>query len=321
MIKNSDLLKVKDVKYLDDMRPSLIKNFTNGGARGEQIPFSKFGEGFSWMKRQVNIFAGIANHGKTSFLMQLAIIKSKNDGTKWGVFSPEQNPPLYFYNDLIHAFIGKNTEPYYENQMSMVEYVRAMDFINEHFFYIYPENDAPTPEYINERFLDLINRHNITGCITDPFNQLSNDWNKSPGRDLYISEYLAKEKRFALAQNVYKIIVVHPTKLQKQKEALNYECPDVYDLAGGAMWTNAADNILFVHRPYKSTDPKNTEVLVRVSKIKYQKQVGIPGDFTFSFDPQTARYYEDGISPLDSDNPEKVPFEFTEEQKNDKLPF
>jgi twinkle protein len=292
---------VADIIRLDDVREQMVEGFKKGYAKGETTYFPALDEHFTWMKGDVILFAGIGNHGKSAFVNQLALIKTIREGTKWAVFSPEQNPPDYFYNDLIHSLVGKNTEPYYQNQMSMDEYEKAMNFIQGHFFYVYPKEESPTPEYINEAFKYLIETEKVAGCIIDPFNQLENDWEKSRRDDRYIGAFLSNEKRFALTYNVYKVIVAHPKASIDKGEDGNYRCPSVFDLAGGAMWNNKCDEIIFVHRPAYNTDPTNTNVQIKVSKVKKQKLVGIPGEIMLTFDRESNRFLQDGISPFDQE--------------------
>jgi twinkle protein len=295
----------KDIIYLDDIKSRMVEGFTHGYSKGTTTYFNQIDFCWKWKKGEVTLMGGIMNHGKSSLMLQLMLLKSVAEGTKWAVFSPEQNPPDDFYNDLIHTYIGKTTVKGYANQMSMDEYEQGMDFIKDHFYYLYPEEDAPTPEYINSRFLECIIKHKVEGCMIDPFNQLDHDWNKHGRDDRYLSVFLGDEKKFALKHNVYKIIVAHPKgdiEKIKDKNAYNYsnyECPDMYDLAGGAMWGNKCDNILMTYRPFYSTDKTKTDVEFRSQKIKKQKLVGIPGNVTLTFDRGSNRYLENGVSPLE----------------------
>ncbi len=271
----------------------------------------------------------------TTMMLQLCLIKSIKEDVKWGIFSPEQNPPIDFYKDLIHSYIGKSTESYHTNQMTDEEYERGMDFVNDHFFFVYPKDESPTPNYINERFSELIIKHKISGCITDPFNQLDNDYGKNGRDDIYISGYLSTEKRFALINDVYKIIIAHPKGNLTLNKAGNYECPTEYNLAGGAMWANKCDNLLATYRPFYTQEKSNPSVEFRSQKIKKQKYVGIPGTVPLHFDIFSNRYIEFarqeavevngktinkwvGISPFDDDYEEK--FELMEvEARNIEL--
>jgi twinkle protein len=306
---HSQEIQIVDIIRIQDIRESMLDGFKNGYQRGETTYFPDIDEHWSWKKGEVTLMGGIMNHGKTTMIMQLCLIKSVKDGYKWGFFSPEQNPPNEFFNDLVHMYIGKNTEKHFNNRMSETEYKRGLDFINEHFFYVYPKDVKPTPDYINKKFTELIVKHGISGCVTDPFNQLDNDWVRHGRDDLYISEYLSKEKRFALDHKVYKIIIAHPKSMGAKKSDGNYECPNVFDFSGGAMWGAKVDNILQTYRPLYSTDGTNTVTEFISQKIKKQKLVGLPGKTVLDYRRDTGRYYTDNFNPLEHEVQKKMELE------------
>ncbi|MDG1949877.1 MAG: BT4734/BF3469 family protein, partial [bacterium] len=312
----------RDVIYLSDIRDAMVQSYLKGDAKGETTYFNSIDPHWRWKKGEVNIMHGIPNHGKTTLMLQLMLIKSVKEGTKWGIFSPEQNPPIDFYKDLIHMYVGKSTEHYHPNQMSLAEYNRGIDFMMEHFYFVYPKDDSPTPRYINDRFEELIIKHDIKGCMTDPFNQLDNDWASAGGRDdQYIGVYLSKEKRFALDHDIYKIIVCHPkgniekvtdrNQTEDLMNAGNHHIPDQYNLAGGAMWSNKVDNLLATYQPYylsrlRARRSQGNEAhfdtyrhpgLVQFvsQKIKKQKLIGRPGTANLIYNIETARYHEERL--------------------------
>jgi twinkle protein len=258
------------------------------------------------MKRgELTLMHGVMNQGKSTMLMQICLIKAVKDNYKWAFFSPEQDPPSDFFDDLVHMYIGKSTLPYYQNQMTEDEFIRGMDFIKDHFFYIFPEDDQPTPEYINSRFESVIYKHRVDGCIIDPYNQLDNDIRKTGGReDLYLSSFLSQQKRFAQKHKIFMFVVAHPKGTVKRNSNGDFETPDVYDLAGGAMWANKCDNVLCTYRPYHRSDPQNRLVTFISHKIKKQRQCGTPGEAGLLFNPSTMRYYEKTML-----NPESNPLE------------
>ena len=310
----------RDVVYLKDIREDMIQSYLKGDSKGETTYFNSIDPHWRWKRGEVNIMHGIPNHGKTTLMLQLMLIKSIKEGTKWGIFSPEQNPPIDFYKDLIHMKVGQSTEHYHPNQMDLQTYKDAMDWMAEHFYFVYPKDDSPTPKYINDRFEELIIKHNIDGCMTDPFNQLTNDWMSVGGRDdKYIEVFLAGEKRFALDHNIYKIIVCHPkgnvekvTERNQDDEVMNagnHQIPDQYNLAGGAMWSNKTDNLMCTYQPYylsrirkrggigsdgEFETLRHPSLVQFVSqKIKKQKLIGRPGTAFLYYDVATARYYEE----------------------------
>ena len=303
---------VADVIYVNDIADEMIDTFLNGRQTGTTTYFQTLDRHWTWKKGEITLMHGLGNDGKSTMITQLMLIKSVKEGTKWAIFSPEQYPPIDYYDDLIQTYIGKSTDRRYLNCMSVEEYKRGMEFVKEYFFYIFPETESPTPEYINTRFEECIVKHGVEGCLTDPYNQLENDIAKYKRDDLYISQFLTKKKRFVLLNNIYDLTVAHPNGSVQKDNNGEYNVPDYYDLAGGAMWANKMDNILCTHRPFRKRDPKNPTVTFYSQKIKKQKLVGKLGfiDLTYSF--IDGRYYEN------IDGKDVSPFglsEFAEESK------
>lgn len=309
----------KDIIYLDNVRQSMFEGFKTGKAKGTTTYFPDFDKHWTWRKKELNFLGGIGNIGKTTMLNNLMVIKAVKEGWKFAVFSPEQDPPDDFYNDLIHTYIGKSTEPYHDNQMSEQEYKQAMDFIEKHFFYIFPESASPTPEYMNTCFETVIKKHKVDCCVIDPFNQLDNDWRKYNRDDLYISEFLSKAKRFAQKHNISYFIAGHP-KGNLQKNGQDYEMPNVYDYAGGAMWNNKTDNILCYHRPNATSDPGDTMCYFASQKIKKRKLTGTPGYCEMKFNILENRFEQtNGFNPFSQESPDNkdlndIPINFHEPQ-------
>lgn len=289
----------KDIIYLDNVKDSMLEGFRTGKAKGSTTYYPDIDKHWTWRKKEIDFLGGIGNIGKTTILNNLMVIKSIKEDWKFAIFSPEQDPPDDFYNDLIHTYIGESTEPYHQNQMAEKVYIESWEFIKKHFFYIYPENESPTPDYINSIFEHAIKKHKVDVCVVDPFNQLDNDWKKYGRDDLYISEFLSKAKRFSQTNNIAYFIAGHP-RGSLQKFNGNYEIPNVYDYSGGAMWNNKCDNILCYHRPYATTEPENTECLFISQKIKKRKLTGVPGAVKLKFDIYTNRFIqENGFCPFD----------------------
>lgn len=291
-----------DIITLDNVRDSMLLSFKTGRSQGETTHFKKIDDHFRWKRGEITLMHGIMNQGKSTMVMQLCLMKAIFDGYKYAFFSPEQDPPDDFYDDLVHMYIGENTQFGYYGQMTEEKYIKGMNFVKDHFYYIYPENDSPTPEYINSRFEEAIKKYKVSGCIIDPYNQLDNDIRKTAGReDLYLSAFLSKQKRFAQVNNIFMVIVAHPKGNLSKTATGNYEMPNVYDLAGGAMWSNKCDNILCTYRPYHTTDFQSRSVQFVSQKIKKQKLCGIPGLVELVFKPSSMRYSEmDGQFPLNN---------------------
>jgi len=302
----------QDIVLLDHVRDKMMHGFYHGTSLGITTHFKSMDAHFRWVPGQVTFLGGIGNHGKSTMLKQLLLLQAVYEDACVAWFGPEEFPAQDFYNDLIHMYVGKSTEPYHKNQMSLQEYEEAMDFLKSRFYYVYPENNSPTPEYINNRMQVLIEKHGVNFCVTDPFNQLDNDWGRYGRDDQYIGRYLSSEKRFAQDHDIHKIIVGHPKGSGIGKsDGMNYDVPQVLDYAGGAMWNNKCDNIICYHRPNAISDPQDPECFFLSQKIKKRKITGVPGRVILEFDVMSNRFLENGKNPMQPDF----------EDVDDRIPF
>ncbi len=319
-IENAEFIPVDGVYYLDDIFQSMLQNFQNGIVLAPSTRFGEMDSYFRWKKGDINLVTGYGNHGKTFFALQLKLTKSIYDGWKWAVFSPESFPANDFYDDMVEMYVGK-----WLKDMTKDEYVDACVFIDKHFFYVYPE-DSHDIHSINEKFRHLVLKKGVDGVMIDPFNQLDHLQRPYQREDQYLSEILKDIKRFALLNNVCYTIVAHPknpTYLQDKSLPI----VDMYDIAGGAMWGNKADNILSYYRPNFHINKNSPEVDVYVQKIKRKRTGGQLGHFSLTLnwsrkrytnssgqmpcDPWRAKYFEEkakedfiqkpleGFSPMD----------------------
>lgn len=282
-IENAEFIPVDGVYYLEDIFPSMIENFRKGIVLSPTTRFGEMDEYFRWKKGEINLCTGYGNHGKSFFMLQLMLTKSIYDGWKWGIFSPENYPANDFYDDLIEMYVGK-----WLNAMSEDEYVEACLFIDQHIFYVYPE-DAHDINSINEKFRHLVLKKGVDGVMIDPFNQLDHIQKPYQREDQYLSEILKDIKRFALLNNISYNIVAHPKNPSYDKDK-SLPIVDMYDIAGGAMWGNKADNILSYYRPNFHINKNSPEVDVYVQKLKRKRTGGQLGHFPLSLMWSQKRY-------------------------------
>lgn len=220
-------------------------------------------------------------------------------GEKFATFSPEDNPPEEYYHDFVEILLGCDCTPanQFGNPPDEV-YERAYDYISKHIFYVYPKDITPTPTYIKQVFLELIIKEKVDGVDIDPFNQLANDYEKNGVRtDKYLETFLSDCSRFAQINNVYFWIIAHPKGLVKNG-AKDYPCPDVFDVADGAMWNNKMDNIIVYHRPFFQSAPESNACEFHSKKIRRQKVVGKRGSASFGMSFKDRRYKFDERDPV-----------------------
>jgi hypothetical protein len=287
-------IRPKDVLFGEDVKVDAMALYDNGYESAETTEIKELDEYWKWKKGEITLLSGIGNYGKSSFLKYILLIKSMRKGWKWALFAPEDFPAHEFYHDLVEIFIGEDMTPNNFNRHNRKVYEEVYDWISKHFFFVYPKDISSTPDYIKERFLELIIKEKVNGIVIDPFNQLDNDYSKVGGRDdKYLEVVLADFKRFAQVNNVPFIVVAHPKGGLKKDAKGNYECPDVFDLAGGAMWNNKMDNILIYHRPLRGEAPELGNCEIHTKKIRRQKTVGKIGLLEFSLKKNSRRYLWD----------------------------
>lgn len=313
-------IPLTDIFQIQDLKEQMISRFENGEAMGETTYFPNIDTFFKWKRGQFNVFTGIGNYGKTTFLNQLVLMKTIKEGTRWGVYSPEQYPAYDYFDDMIHTLVGNNVMKQYEQttgRMSKKQYEKAAEFLNDKIYFIYPEEENPTPDYILSKFKYLILKNKIDGIIIDPYNQLDHSYNNGIREDMYISQFILKVKRFIQMNNVYFALIIHPKVINKDAKG-NYPCPDVFDLAGGAMWNNKSDNIYVVHKENKETEFMSIKSL----KIKRKHMTGNHGETMMEFNFPSNRLLYMGESPLNCiENPFYTEQTFKNELPYDPFPF
>lgn len=293
LLLDSAPIPIDGVYYLEQIFPDMLESFKAGVTLAPTTRFDEMDDYFRWKKGDITLCTGYGNHGKSFFMLQMMLTKSIWDGWKWAIFSPENYPPNDFYDDIVEMYVGK-----WLQNMTEDEYTEACKFISEHIYYVYPENEHDINS-IHEKFRYLILKKGIDGVMIDPFNQLDKTQKAYERDDQYLSWVLKDIKRFALLNNIVYTIIAHP-KNPTYNQDRSLPVPDSYDLHGGSMWANKADQILSYYRPRFHEDKNSTEVDVYVQKLKRKRTGGKLGHFPLSLNWQAKRYVTGkGDSPCD----------------------
>lgn len=298
-LENTDIydleIKAMDVVFGEDVKQESLEIYDRGYKSAHTTYIPEIDYYWKWKQGEVTLLSGIGNYGKSAWMKYLLLLQIVRENAKVAIFSPEEFPASEFYHDLVEIYFGAQCTAGNPLRPSRRRYEQVYDFISKHIFFIYPKDLAPTPEYIKERFLELIIKEKCTYCLIDPFNQMSNNYKSEGGRaDKYLEVILADFSRFAQKNNVFFLIIAHPVKMQKDPRTGNYPCPDVFDLADGAMWNNKMDNILIYHLPERQTNPQSTVCEFHSKKIRRRKIVGQLGSITFEFIPINRRFKING---------------------------
>ena len=313
--------RVEDVVYGIDVKDRALYINQNGFDRVQGIGIPQLDYLFKPKKGEITLLTGIGNYGKTAWQKAQLLMRMVMFGEKIATFSPEDVPAEEYFHDYVEMLLGCECTPYNPNRPSNEIYEAAYDFVSKHIFYISAEMLSPTPQYIKEKFLELIVQEKVDYCCIDPFNQMTNDYKGYGGRtDKYLETLLADFSRFARKNDVYFWIIAHP-KLMERDRSGNYKCPDVFDVNDGAMWSNKMDNILVYHRPFAQTDPSNPLAEFHSKKIK-KKSVGRKGFMMLDYVWDRRRFFVEGKDILQELlNAKKMDFWKRKEASQSWLPY
>ena len=313
--------RVEDVVYGIDVKDRALYINQNGFDRVQGIGIPQLDYLFKPKKGEITLLTGIGNYGKTAWQKAQLLMRMVMFGEKIATFSPEDVPAEEYFHDYVEMLLGCECTPYNPNRPSNEIYEAAYDFVSKHIFYISAEMLSPTPQYIKEKFLELIVQEKVDYCCIDPFNQMTNDYKGYGGRtDKYLETLLADFSRFARKNDVYFWIIAHP-KLMERDRSGNYKCPDVFDVNDGAMWSNKMDNILVYHRPFAQTDPSNPLAEFHSKKIK-KKSVGRKGFMMLDYVWDRRRFFGEGKDILQELlNAKKMDFWKRKEASQSWLPY
>jgi len=202
---------------------------------------------------------------------------------KFAVFSPENYPIELHIVKLVSKFIQK---PFYSyDRMSEAALETAIEMVRNSFFFIEPHEDNVSLESILGLVLKCKEENNIDGFVVDPWNEIEHNIPQGKTEVQYIGQALTTIRRFGRKHNISPFIVAHPTKMKPFKPGEPTPIPQAYDINGGAMWYNKADNIICV---YRNTD---NSVDLHIQKIKF-KHYGKKGCMTVYYNFKTGCYSE-----------------------------
>lgn len=285
--------RVEDVVYGIDVKDKALLINQNGFDKVMGVGVPELDYIFKPKRGEITLLTGIGNYGKTAWQKSQLLSRIIMYGEKIATFSPEDTPAEEYFHDFVEMLLGCECTPFNPNRPANDIYETAYDYISKHIFYISAEMLSPTPQYIKEKFLELIVQEKVDFCCIDPFNQMTNDYKGFGGRtDKYLETLLADFSRFAKKNDVYFWVIAHPKLMERDKSG-NYKCPDVFDVNDGAMWNNKMDNITVYHRPFAQTDPSSPLAEFHSKKIK-KKSVGRKGFVMIEYIWERRRFFIEG---------------------------
>jgi twinkle protein len=267
---------VKISQFKDD-----ILNFYKGARdKGLKLELKKFDKLLRFEKGYFNVVTGIPTHGKSEFVDFISIKLAKLHDWKIVYFSPENYPLEIHFNKLAEKYHERSMFNRMSNDIDT-----AIDFIDQHYRFI----NATESDLSIEKILSACMSSDITpDClILDPWNEIEHSARPSGMTESdFTGDCLRKLRKFARKNKLCLFIVVHPTKMYKDRTAEIYPVPTLYDISGSANWYNKADNGIVVYRDFVK---ETTEVYIK--KVKF-KNYGEVGAATFKYLKESGTYAE-----------------------------
>ncbi|GMH41214.1 hypothetical protein BSKO_09124 [Bryopsis sp. KO-2023] len=269
---------------------------------------------------ELSIVTGVPNSGKSEFLDALAVNLAQTTDCAIAFCSMEKHVHEHG-RQLAEKFIGK---PFFtglkytqgQNRLNEEELKKAILWIDAHFPLILSKKDElPNMDWVLDMARMSIFRYGIKGLVIDPYNELDHQRPKHMSETEYVSQMLAKVKRFAQTYGVHVWFVAHPRQMHNWAG----EPPNLYDISGSAHFVNKADAGIVVHRNWSHGDDKkekkekkwgdghddedetnagiyskeDPQLLVRILIRKMRnKTAGTVGECTLKYDPATGRYVD-----------------------------
>lgn len=294
-VENAIPYPVEGYFKAEDSIDEMNSLYENGYPDGAKTGWHNFDEKIKFFPSIISTITGLPSHGKSNFLDELMVRLAIKSGTKFGVFSSENGTKEIHLHRLCEIIIGKPLLPTYNGRMSREEMNQALEFINEHFYFIEPKDNNNSMESIIEISQYLVQRFGIKGLILDPWNTIDHEFGKDTETE-YTKKMLNKLTFFEREHGLMLFIVAHPTKMPKVKGKSKYEIPTLYDINGSSNWYNKTELGISVYRDFSDDFESTNWTGVFIQKVKH-KYWGRTGMVKFHFDPSCQRFYEDGYEP------------------------
>lgn len=260
--------------------------YMNGLPDGAKTGDVNLDSHIGFMPGELTIVTGIPGHGKSIYLDQISIGLSINSGWKFGICSPESYPLAFYFTRLIKRIIGKKFSRY---NITLSQLQKMKTWLSERYFMIMPSQGYQLDEILSKA-RQLVLRKGINCLIIDPWNRLEKNIPAGMGESNYIVLCLTKMIEFAQKSGVHVFLVAHPTKMQKEKDGINFIVPNLYNISGSANFFNVPQNGFTVFRNYQT---QKTEV--HIQKVKWE-HLGKIGQIEYCYNVENARF-DDVLSP------------------------
>lgn len=284
-IANAKPIPIEGAFEINDLRDRVFDLYEHGTPTGAHPGWDSLREFYRPVLGQWTAIIAIPGSGKTAWLAALLVNLAIRHDWKFAVFPAENLPAEEYAAMLTEIFTGMPFNQGPSERMSREGLSAALDWLQDHFIILNPNDDDLDLDSLLSMAKAYCLRRGINGFVIDPWNELDHKQPAHQTETQYVAQSLIKVRRFAKTFNIHVWIVVHPTKMAKDKEG-KYPVPTLYDASGSSHWRNKADFGISIYRHFDD-DTKPTEI--HIQKVRW-KWCGKLGMAELYFDKLSGRY-------------------------------
>lgn len=231
------------------------------------------------------VVTGFPGHGKSTWTVQLASQLALWHGWNIGIASFEMRIKPYVTNQITNTFIRKRMAAATPDARLSPE-----AFLQRRFCFIAPDPEEDIDhdlDWLIDRMTTAVIRHGMRVCIIDPWNEIDHRRNKDESVTEYVGRAIRKLKVFAKRYDVLVIVVAHPDKSARHRDADDIGLADISD---SAHWANKADIGVTVGRIGEPDISTSTGIYIK--KVRYQPDAGRLGEFLLQYDRDARIFVE-----------------------------
>ena len=282
-LNSAQFVPIAGIYSITDNYDDILDLWKNGMPRGKEISHKEINKLVSWVSGALAIWTGIPSMGKSEFVDEVCEQLNILYGWKVAYYSPENWPIKTHVAKIASRISGKM---FTAQQMSEHEVRETVNYVNDNFFFITPEDEDVSIENILKHAKSLIRRNGIKILVIDPWNKLDHNQRSGESETQYISRALDQITKFAQRNDILVHLVAHPTKIRRDIITGIEPPPTLYDISGSANFYNKAFYGFAVHRAGEFTE-------LHVLKVKF-RHLGEPrgGMVVLKYNINSGRYVE-----------------------------
>lgn len=274
---------------VNDLSDAVDELYEQGLTAGASTGWRNMDQYYTVKRGQWTVLVGVPSHGKSSWLDALMVNLAIQHGWKFCICSPENQPIQRHIASLISQWAGEPFSDGMVERMSPKTKDEAKAWVQDHFVFILPMLKDFTVEGVLDLVSEVKSRRPVDGIVVDPWNELEHSRPANMNETEYVSQSLSFLRKYARAQDLHLWLVVHPTKLQKDRITGKYPVPTLYDAHGSAHFRNKADMGVVV---WRDLEDESLPTQIHVQKVRF-KECGRVGLAELYYDRATGRFSEE----------------------------